>query len=55
MITHILKNGTVLQDITGHVVRREENPIIYEILNRTKTPCEVAGVEQEERNERQHN
>ena len=55
MIIHILKNGTVLQDIRGHVVRKEENLLIYEILNRTKTPCEVAGVKQEERNERQHN
>lgn len=51
MIIHILKNGTVLQDITGHVVRKEENLLIYEILNRTETPCEVAGVEQEEQHD----
>lgn len=48
MITHILKNGTVLHDITGHVVKKEENPLAYEILNRSQTPCEVAGVEREE-------
>lgn len=51
MIIHILKNGTVLQDITGHVVKKEENPLIYSILDRSKTPCEVAGVEQEEQND----
>ena len=47
MITHILKNGTVLHDITGHVVKKEENPLVYEILDRSQTLCEVAGVEKE--------
>ena len=48
MIIHILKNGTVLQDITGHVVRKEENPLIYQIIDRMqKISCGVAGVERE--------
>lgn len=51
MVKHILKNGIVLQDITGHVVKKEENPLIYSILDRSKTPCEVSGVEQEEQHD----
>lgn len=48
MITHILKNGTVLHDITGHVVKKEENPLVYQMIDRMqKTPCGVAGVERE--------
>ena len=31
-IKHVLKNGEVLNDITGHVVKREENQQIYSIL-----------------------
>ena len=34
MIRHILRNGTVLQDIKGHVVKREDVPEIYEIRER---------------------
>ena len=34
MITHILKDGTVKKDITGHIVRKQDNPMIYEILKR---------------------
>ena len=32
MIKHILKDGTVLQDIKGHVVRKEDAPVAYRIL-----------------------
>ena len=46
MVKHILKNGIVLQDITGHVVKKEENPIVYRILDRNKEPSEVAGVKE---------
>ena len=34
MVKHVLKDGTVLDDITGHVVKMEEIPQIYEILGR---------------------
>ena len=34
MIHHILKNGTKVPDITGHVVRREDAPILYQMLER---------------------
>lgn len=32
MIKHILKNGTELKDITGHVVKVEDAQAAYEIL-----------------------
>lgn len=34
MIQHILKDGRMLQDITGHQVTRKDNPRVYEILDR---------------------
>jgi hypothetical protein len=33
MITHILKDGTVLKDITGHVVKKEDVPMAYELID----------------------
>ena len=36
MITHILSDGTVLDDITGHKVTKEDAPTVYEILERLK-------------------
>ena len=36
MIKHILKNKTVLQDITGHVVKQDDAPLVYQIMERMK-------------------
>lgn len=36
MITHVLSDGTVLDDITGHKVTKEDAPTVYEILERLK-------------------
>ena len=36
MITHILKDGTVLQDITGHKVTRKDAPRVYQILEKKR-------------------
>lgn len=33
MVTHILKDGRVLKDITGHVVKKEDVPMIYGLVN----------------------
>ena len=33
MITHILKNGKVIKDITGHVVKEEDAPTVYALMN----------------------
>ena len=32
MIKHILKDGTVLQDIAGHVVKQSDAPLVYQIM-----------------------
>lgn len=34
MVIHIMKDGKVLKDITGHVVKREDAPMIYNIVDR---------------------
>jgi len=34
MVTHVLKDGRVLKDISGHKVKKEECPMIYEIIGR---------------------
>lgn len=34
MIRHHLRDGTVLTDITGHVVRKEDVPTAYALIDR---------------------
>ena len=36
MITHILKSGEVLKDITGHKVTRKDAPRVYELLEKKR-------------------
>ena len=36
MIINVLKNGEVVKDLTGHIVKREEAPEVYAILERVK-------------------
>lgn len=36
MIIHILKDGAVLEDITGHVVKKEDTPLAYGLLEQKK-------------------
>lgn len=38
-VKHVLKDGTVLDDITGHVIKMSEIPQIYEILGRIEGKC----------------
>ena len=33
MIRHILKDGTVLEDITGHVVKEKDAPSVYALID----------------------
>jgi hypothetical protein len=33
MIRHHLKDGTVLEDITGHVVKKEDVPMAYALID----------------------
>lgn len=32
MVKNILKDGTVLADMTGHVVKKEDAPMVYQII-----------------------
>ena len=41
MVKHILSDGTVLDDITGHVVKQEEAQMVYEIIGRMSKEREV--------------
>ena len=34
MIRHILKDGTEVPDITGHVIKAKEHVVLYEIIDR---------------------
>lgn len=48
-IKHILKNGAVLADISGHVVKISENPKIYEVMNQINDQISsAAGGEHEQ-------
>lgn len=33
-VTHVLKDGTVLRDIKGHVVRMEDAKLVYAIMDK---------------------
>lgn len=33
MVVHILKDGTIVEDITGHVVRMEDAAPLYELID----------------------
>ena len=34
MVVHVLKDGTELHDITGHVVKKEDVPSVYALIER---------------------
>ncbi len=33
-IRHILKDGTEVDDVTGHVIKAKEHAVLYEVINR---------------------
>ena len=33
-IHHILKDGTEVKDIKGHLIKADEFPVMYEVINR---------------------
>ena len=51
-ITHILADGTVLDDITGHLVTRESCPQAYAVIDRINERLEREFYEQK-RNSKQ--
>lgn len=34
MIYHVLKDGTVVPDVKGHVIKADDFPVIYEVINK---------------------
>lgn len=36
MIRHVMKDDSVIEDITGHVVRIHETPAVYALLDQVK-------------------
>ena len=36
MVKHILKDGTVKHDITGHVVKKADAPTVYNIIKKRR-------------------
>lgn len=32
MVKHILKNGKAVKDITGHRVKKEDAPMVYQVI-----------------------
>lgn len=49
MVTHVLKDGTVLKDIQGHKVTREQAPTVYKVLERIRKGEKADG--QQRKNE----
>lgn len=35
-IKHVLRNGEVLEDITGYVITREQNPEVYRVIEQIR-------------------
>lgn len=33
-IHHVLKDGTQVKDISGHVIKAADYPVLYEVVNR---------------------
>ena len=41
MIKHVLKDGSVLDDITGHIVKKEDAKVIYTLIESINEGKEV--------------
>lgn len=35
-IIHVLSNGTELKDIKGHVIKKEDAPTVYQVLEQIR-------------------
>lgn len=34
MVKHVLKDGTPVDDIAGHVIKAADHPLLYEVIDR---------------------
>jgi hypothetical protein len=53
MIRHVLKDGTVLDDITGYVVNKKDAPMVYDLVERISRGRDNEGKNQK-RNIKNH-
>lgn len=40
-IHHVLKDGTQVDDITGHMIKAADYPVLYEVINRINKAGDV--------------
>lgn len=33
-IKHVLKDGTQVDDVSGHLIKASDHPVLYEVINR---------------------
>ena len=43
MVKHILKDGTITDDISGHLVKKTDTPVAYELIDQMNAQREVAN------------
>lgn len=43
MVTHILKDGTKLTDLKGHIIRREDAEMVYQMVERLRNEKKKAA------------
>lgn len=53
MVKHILSDGTVLKDITGHVVKVSDAPDLYNLIDSINQSIEREGAYEEEKSKKQ--
>lgn len=44
MVTHVLKDGTILKSIEGHKVKKADAPMLYEYLKERRIKSESTNV-----------
>lgn len=43
-IKHVLKDGTQVSDISGHVIKAKDYPVLYEVVNRIQKEGDANAV-----------
>lgn len=48
-IKHVLRNGEVLEDITGYVITREQNPEVYRVIEQIRKKERVKNEQKDQK------
>ena len=43
MVVHVLKDGTIVPDITGHVVNQQDVPVLYQMIDKINSDSQIHG------------